>query len=218
MNALQIAALLDTCTTLVQSYRCGSGSDLQEAAEAIERELEKLKPLHKAITFAVPCTPVGQPRTQTSYGRHYTPGKEIGAFKQAVLWGFRKAAGVDCLPHAGPVLVTIDAFFPRDCKELLSSSAPEGPILMIKTPDTDNVEKAVLDGLTAPKKLRGAKKTLSQPLTGYPWIDDCQVHSDGVRRWYSGRGSQPGVIIRIVNVEGVECHPKPKKQAAGLLR
>lgn len=185
--------------------------DQVAAFESCLSLIERHEQSENALEFSVACVPVPQPRARSGAfgGHHYTPGKAIGAFKKQVLWEYRKAAGQDVKPYAGPVFVTIDAFFDRP-KELLKKSSPSDAVLMIKKPDGDNIEKAVLDALTASTELKSAKKKLGDELLGFPWIDDSQVHIDGVRRWIVAKGAQPGVIVRITNGENVPCYPPPK--------
>lgn len=197
---------MSAAVAVIQMWRQGNGADLQEAIAQLEQQLEHSRlrfDILSTLVLEVPCLPVGQPRARSSRKQRglYTPDKkgELRAFKEAVLRVFRSKAGADVIPHAGPVLVSIDAFFPRT-KEREHRRFPAQAHLRSIKPDSDNVEKAVLDALTITHKLRKANRLLARDLRGYPWVDDSQVHVEGVYRWWVERGTQPGVIITIHNI------------------
>jgi Holliday junction resolvase RusA-like endonuclease len=80
----------------------------------------------------------------------------------------------------GPIQVDIDFFLPRP-KRLCRKKDPDGPVPCDAKPDRDNLDKAVLDALTA----LGA------------WKDDCQVFNGFVCKWYASKAGRTGAIIRI---------------------
>lgn len=133
--------------------------------------------------------------------RRYTPEQTI-QFRVRVLLEARRARGYPAEPWTGPIGIHIDAYFDRP-ERLLKPGSPADRILMDSKPDFDNLAKGILDGLT-PK--RAKRKTgfadvdaqfRAARQSGYPWVDDCQVHCEGVWRWYVAMGSVPGLIVRI---------------------
>jgi len=81
-------------------------------------------------------------------------------------------------PWSGPVRVCINVYFERT-KELQKKKYPAGAIRHTGKPDRDNVDKSILDALTE---------------AGL-WLDDGQVCSGGVEKWYAAKGYGPGVVI-----------------------
>jgi Holliday junction resolvase RusA-like endonuclease len=149
------------------------------------------------LEFSVRGTPKGQPRTKaramkTRGGKWiaqvYNP-KGSDGWKSGVTLAARQA-GLPPVPWEGPVSVTIDAYFERP-QRLCRAKDPDGPIRCTAKPDRDNIEKAVLDALTA---------------VGL-WKDDAQVCDGPVRKWYVAKGCVPGVRIVAELLE-----PEPAQQ------
>ena len=133
------------------------------------------------ISVWIPGIPKAQPRARAfsfnGRARMYDPGT-AEAWKQCIAQAV--APHVPKVPLEGPLRVDIDLFFPRP-KRLCRKCDPDNPLPHVAKPDRDNAEKAVLDALTQ---------------LGV-WRDDCQVCQGAVRKWYAGKGSAPGAILRI---------------------
>lgn len=140
------------------------------------------------IEIAVGCTPRAQPRIKArvvqpkgrrAFAHFYTPSTADG-FKDEVLLRARAHDNFPAEPWEGPIQVDSEFFFERP-QYMLARKFPDGPILHTAKPDRDNLDKAVLDALTE---------------AGL-WRDDAQVCAGEVRKFYAGRGCQPGVIIVV---------------------
>lgn len=151
------------------------------------------------IEFTVAGTPHARPRPRAMafkskrsgkwQGRMYQPKlgakvrtKADKAWQLAQAWAEAvKAAVAGQLPPepwTGPVACTIDVFFERP-EKYQKKKYPAGPMRCTRKPDRDNLDKAVLDALTA---------------AGL-WKDDAQVCDGAVRKWYAAKDCGPGVIV-----------------------
>jgi Holliday junction resolvase RusA-like endonuclease len=137
------------------------------------------------LDFFVPGTPKPQPRPRAfarrignkAVARVYNPTDAEG-------WkNFIAIAARDHLPASrleGPISLDLDFYFERPGR-LMGRKWPDGPIPHDSAPDRDNLEKAVMDCMTA---------------LGF-WRDDGQVCDGRVRKFYTARGGIPGAQIRI---------------------
>lgn len=161
------------------------------------------------IEFEVPGEVMSQPRARAqvvqpvdreAYAHIYTPDT-ARPWRQQVLWHARRAAGFPDEPWTGVVLITIDAFFGRT-RELTRARYPDEAFLLDRTPDFDNVAKAIMDALTPPRPKRGMKNEaiLRALRRGYLWIDDRQAHCGHALRWWAARGQGPGAIVTAQHI------------------
>lgn len=157
----------------------------------------------EVIDITVPCVPKGQPRTRTQAGiskagnafaRHYTPDT-ADAFKRAIQLCAARLRG---RRHEGPLRISAVAYFPRTEKvwrkhprtkvlqlieiNHLPPGAPDEAVPMWVKPDRDNVDKAMLDALGG---------------IGLFEAGDEQVFAGAIEKWWTAKGAQPGVRIRI---------------------
>lgn len=136
------------------------------------------------IEFRVDGIPKAQPRMKaTKRGKHagvYDPGTANGWKAQVV-----EAARVvrPEMPLSGPIRVDMHFLFPRP-KRLLRKKDPAHAIWHTAKPDRDNLEKAVLDCLTA---------------DGW-FFDDAQVCAGENLKVYAPKGAEPGVIVRVTEL------------------
>lgn len=150
------------------------------------------------IEFAVRGTPEARPRPRVRavkgkggrwVGQMYQPkgpGKKddshARAWRRAHEWA--QAVRGACIgkmppePWTGPVRLEVDIFFPRP-QYMLKQKYPDTQIRHTAKPDRDNLDKAVMDALVEARL----------------FADDAQVCDGAVRKWYSSRGCDPGVII-----------------------
>ena len=135
------------------------------------------------IEFTVPDVPIAQPRQRVTVTagkpRTYTPTKHpVNAFKAAVKMA--ASAAHDGAPLLGPVSLTICFVLPRPGGKYWKTK-PMPRYWHIKRPDSDNLEKAVMDALT---KL--------------VWHDDSQVCEKHSTKVVASGGEPPHVEIVIV--------------------
>jgi Holliday junction resolvase RusA-like endonuclease len=150
------------------------------------------------IEWDVPGIPVAQPRLRhqlIAKGRGgrpfvhaYTPSARVGPWKNAVQLYFARHQPRE--PWAGPVRLSVQAFFPRP-QRLLKPGSPAGAVWFTAKPDMDNLLKAIKDALTwQADRGRGL------------WLDDAQVCSYGpTGKFYVALGAEPGVRIRAERLE-----------------
>ncbi|MCG3776922.1 MAG: hypothetical protein JW395_3794 [Nitrospira sp.] len=141
----------------------------------------------KTLNLWVPGLPVAQPRPRAvSFGGHarmYNPGTS-NAWKAVVMHEVRQFAGK--FPAGVPLRCDLTFMVPRPKGHfgsgknggILKASAPTRPT---GKPDRDNLEKAVLDAITA----------------AGVWADDSQVTAGDVRKRYTPQGKASGCWLTI---------------------
>ena len=137
--------------------------------------------------FWVEGDPQGEPRPRATVvggkPRMYVP---VNPWRKAVAQVAKESA-----PRLmeGPLAVRIACYFKRP-KRLMRRRDPEGPVLHIAKPDSDNLAKAVLDALN-----------------GVLYYDDCQVAELVVRKYYCPKATDapgaaaPGAAIEVRELE-----------------
>ena len=142
--------------------------------------------------WVVSGTPVAQPRPRFS-----SAGGFVRAYTQAdhpvVAW--RKSCANASRNHSrgpiyGPVAISLTFIMPRPASHYgtgrnagtLKASAPSAHI---KTPDIDNLTKAVLDAMTA----AGA------------WHDDAQISEQSASKRYACPMERPGCLISVTDLD-----------------
>ena len=146
--------------------------------------------MSKIIQFFVPGHPEAQPRSRARVIRTKAGVTHAGVYNPqgpSHVWKIylREAAKkAGCSIHEGPVVVSESFFFSRP-QRLMKKTSPEGKIPHTSKPDRDNLDKAVLDALT-----------------GIAWLDDCQVFSGRISKWYCTKTDpRPGALIMIEYLE-----------------
>lgn len=140
-----------------------------------------------SVSFVVPSVPVAQPRAKATSiagrARMYTPTKTasgkthpIAAFKACVQLAYRQACSLP--PHDGPMELLMTFVLPRPQK-LQKKSLPQDRVPHTVKPDTDNLQKSVMDALS-----------------GLLFQDDRQVYSLTGWKWYAAKDEQPHVLIQ----------------------
>lgn len=132
----------------------------------------------------VPTDPVAQPRPRATVvagrPRIYNPNTTKD-YKQQILNLFVQVPGR--IPEGVPVRVIIEYFFSRP-KSLQRKKDSDGTVLHTKKPDLDNLNKAVLDAISA---------------AGF-WHDDRQVVDLRSRKFYTAKGDSPMVRITVEEI------------------
>lgn len=149
------------------------------------------------IAFHVPTIPVAQPRQRhrviAAQGRtfvgNYTPAKHpVNAFKASVQMAARQA--YQGPPIAGALELTVVFLFPRPGR-LVWKKRPMPRCHHASKPDCENVLKALQDALS-----------------GIVFVDDAQVCSVKMQKWYAAGDEQPGCEVEIVPLSEIEFAPK----------
>lgn len=133
------------------------------------------------VSFTVPGEPQGKGRAKIvkigGFSRMATPQKTV-AYEGLIAHAAQAAmAGAGPLECACQVQLSITVGVPASWSKKKQAAALLGEVLPTKKPDTDNVVKAVFDGMN-----------------GVVWRDDVQAVDLFVRKRY---GSSPGVLVRV---------------------
>lgn len=128
------------------------------------------------IEFEIPGEPSGKARARSGNGHHYTPAHTV-AYENLVK---TMAAPLLAKPHEGAVAVHIAAHYgmPKSMSKGKRQLATVGLARPMKKPDADNVAKIVCDALNK-----------------IAYVDDSQVVSLTVEKWYSDR---PRVTVSMI--------------------
>lgn len=142
------------------------------------------------IEFTVYGSPISQPRqrhrivkpkTGGAFVTNYTPKDDpVQSWKAHIRYS--AIPNKPQAPWTGPVIMFIDFFLPRPAR-LMRAKDPAGTIPHITKPDRDNLEKAVLDALK-----------------GIFFVDDCQVYSGEIRKFYHEKDCGPRAEIKIAEM------------------
>ena len=99
-----------------------------------------------AVTFSVPGEPQGKGRARFGNGRTYTPEKTV-AYEGLIAWAAKQVMGAR-EPMTGPVKLSFRAVLsiPISATKKRRQAMLDGLILPTKTPDLDNILKAIGDG------------------------------------------------------------------------
>ena len=141
-------------------------NDINFEIQALQKLLEDIQTI-KAVSFEIDTRPIGQQRHRTTYlGHNYTP-KKTKEFQSLIKWLYRASSR-----HifTGPVALMMKFCFAvpvsttkTETKRIVNKVYVPYP----KKPDTDNVEKAILDALNK-----------------VAWNDDRQVTNVSKRKCY----------------------------------
>ena len=133
------------------------------------------------VSFTVPGEPQGKGRPRVGkiggHARMFTPAKTVayeGLIAHAAQQAMAGAVPMDC---ACQVQMIITVSVPASWSKKKQAAAIAGQVMPTKKPDTDNVVKAVFDGMN-----------------GVVWRDDVQAVDLFVRKRY---GATPGVFVRV---------------------
>jgi Holliday junction resolvase RusA-like endonuclease len=138
------------------------------------------------ISFTVSGIPKGQPRP-----RAFAFKGKARIFDSGTAEGWKSEIALAARPHlpaeplAGPLVLSVDFYFPRPKKHFLKAGLRLGaPTWFCSKPDADNAAKAVMDALTQ---------------LGL-WRDDAQVVSLIVRKTF-GAAAQVGARVTVASLE-----------------
>lgn len=132
------------------------------------------------IRFTVPGLPQGKGRARFGNGRTYTPAKTVAYEGLIALAGQDVMDGRELLE--GPVHLCIDAYFPipKSWSAKRKQEATSGLAWHTSKPDSDNIMKAVGDGLN-----------------GVIWKDDSQIVMARILKQY---GETPRLEVRVETI------------------
>ena len=148
------------------------------------------------LELAIGCTPKAQPRIKArvvqsrggkAFAHIYTPST-ANAFKDEILLRTRAHPDFPPEPWTGPVRLDVEVFFERP-QYMHHKKFPDGHIPHTAKPDRDNIDKAVMDALTASGLFK----------------DDAQVCAGEITKWYVDRECQPGVRIKAQQIKEDSC-------------
>ena len=133
------------------------------------------------VSFTVPGEPIGKGRpratTRAGHAAIYTP-KKTANYESLIAHAAHQAmAGAAPVEFACQVQLSITVGVPASWSKKKQAAALAGQVLPTKKPDTDNVVKAVFDGMN-----------------GVVWRDDVQAVDLFVRKRY---GAAPCVFVRV---------------------
>lgn len=133
------------------------------------------------VSFTVPGEPIGKGRpratTRAGHAALYTP-KKTANYESLIAHAAHQAmAGAAPVEFACQVQLSITVGVPASWSKKKQAAALAGQVLPTKKPDTDNVVKAVFDGMN-----------------GVVWRDDVQAVDLFVRKRY---GAAPCVFVRV---------------------
>lgn len=133
------------------------------------------------VSFTVPGEPIGKGRpratTRAGHAALYTP-KKTANYESLIAHAAHQAmAGAAPVEFACQVQLSITVGVPASWSKKKQAAALAGHVLPTKKPDTDNVVKAVFDGMN-----------------GVVWRDDVQAVDLFVRKRY---GAAPCVFVRV---------------------
>ncbi|GMV44363.1 MAG: hypothetical protein AMXMBFR64_60790 [Myxococcales bacterium] len=133
------------------------------------------------FTLNLPPTAKGRPRVamrgkgDAARPTMYTPPKTV-SFEAAVAHAARAAMGPVVLE--GPIRLDMLLVLPRPGR-LMRKSDPSGLVYAPKKPDRDNMEKAVMDGMSS------------------CWRDDAQVVRGEPIKVYAEKNGRPRTMVRV---------------------
>lgn len=174
------------------------------------------------LRFTIPGVPVGKGRPRADARIVWKNGKpeavvvirtpkETVAAEKVVLAEFRrKYPKVAC--HTGPVMLRFTAVFPipTSWPKRVKEACRAGTVYHTSVPDKDNIEKLIVDALSAPKRKPGAKFIPS--LEGFPWADDAQVIGGGVKVY--GEVPRIDVVLEMIADADTPATPAQKRAEA----
>ena len=133
------------------------------------------------IRLTIPGLPQGKGRARFGNGRTYTPAKTVAYEGLIALAGQQAMTGRELI--AGPVYVTLTAFFPIPASwpKRRKAEAESGLAWHTSKPDGDNILKAVGDGLN-----------------GVVWKDDSQLALSKVSKQYDATPRLEIVVEALV--------------------
>lgn len=135
----------------------------------------------KIVQYIIPGKPKGKVRPRFGKGKVYTDEK-TKAYEQLSKMLYKKAAKCIAFPQGTPVRVCIVACFPipSSANKSVQTEMETGVRLPLIRPDTDNIEKIILDSLN-----------------GTAYHDDAQVVECHVQKKYS---QEPCVIVTVEEI------------------
>ncbi len=148
----------------------------------------------ETISFFIPGEPVAKGRARsfvdsnTKKIGHFTPGKTVRYESTVALFGSQAMGSRE--PTLSPVslVLTVYLSIPGSWSGKKQNEAKQGLIVPSKTPDLDNILKAISDGLNK-----------------IVWRDDCQVVDCLMRKRFS---DTPGVQVTIAELDVKSCQKK----------
>ncbi len=158
------------------------------------------------VVIVIPGTPVPKGRgrhrnVKTKDGREFTTTFTPAATRRygGVIRSFGEAAMRGRTPIEGPIHVAVVLRFrpPQSWPQWKRDAALDGLICHDTKPDSDNVKKAIYDGLNS-----------------VAWVDDCQIVAWAGRTEYS---TKEAVLIKVTPIAKASSRITRKEQLAAVL-
>lgn len=145
-----------------------------------------------SITFFVPGQPQGKGRARTGRGKggrvmHFTPEKTVAYESLVAMLGAQAMAGAPLIDGTVVLLLDMRCQVPASTPKVWRSRALAGDVMPTTKPDSDNVEKAICDGLN-----------------GVAWRDDSQVAPVIKIKRYA---EVPGVQVTVMTLHEARQRP-----------
>ena len=139
--------------------------------------------IKRKINLTINGRPQGKARPRLGKGRIYTPQQTLD-YEALVGWTYKNKYNVDKMGTDNPLKMNIKAYFKIPKSETRPMKAYLKDKYYPHKPDSDNIAKIVMDGLN-----------------GLAYLDDNQVVSLNVEKWYTDEEERVEIEIEEISYE-----------------